>query len=257
MSETTQFPTEIVSLPSKGKLYKEDSPLASGELEIRYPRAKEEDILTSANLIQKGVVIEKFLESLIVDKSVVTDDLLIGDKNAVMLAARILAYGKEYPVETACTTCGEAAENVMDLTTIDEKEVEASVFENGNSFEFLLPVCKRVITYRFLTQKDEADLELEVAALTKYAKGDSVSPELTSRIKKMITSIDGDTSTVAINNFVDKEMLSRDSLAFRTEVAKRMPDVDMSYDFECDFCGHEEKATVPMTVHFFWPATRI
>ena len=91
-----KFPTEIVDLPSKGHFYVQGHPLSSGKVEIKYMTAKEEDILTSQNLIQQGTVIEKLLQSLIVDKSVKVDDMLIGDKNAIMGAARILGYGKDY-----------------------------------------------------------------------------------------------------------------------------------------------------------------
>ena len=88
-----KFPTEVVDLPSKGLLYPKENPLSSGQIEVKYMTAKEEDILTSANLIKSGRVIEKLLESLIVDKSIKVDDILVGDKNAILIAARILAYG--------------------------------------------------------------------------------------------------------------------------------------------------------------------
>ena len=105
-----KFPTEVVDLPSLGLLYPKDSPLSSGKIEIKYMTAREEDILTSANLIKQGIVVEKLLESLIVDKSINVDDFLIGDKNAVLIASRILAYGKEYEVEI------EGQKVVVDLT---------------------------------------------------------------------------------------------------------------------------------------------
>jgi len=93
-----KFPTEVVDLPSQGLLYPKDSPLSSGTIEIKYMTAREEDILTSANLIKKGIVIDKLLEALIIDKSIKLDDMLLGDKNAILIASRILAYGKDYEV---------------------------------------------------------------------------------------------------------------------------------------------------------------
>ena len=88
-----KFPTEIIDLPSEGKLYPKDSPLRSGKLELKYMTAKEEDILTSQNLLEKGLVIEKLLEALIIDKNIKVQDLISGDKDAVLIASRILAYG--------------------------------------------------------------------------------------------------------------------------------------------------------------------
>ena len=86
-------------MPSKGHFYPSDNPLSSGQVEIKYMTAKEEDILTSANLIQKGIVLDKLLQALIVSEGVNLDDVLIGDKNAIMIASRILAYGKDYKFE--------------------------------------------------------------------------------------------------------------------------------------------------------------
>ena len=94
-----KFPTEMVELPSKGYFYSEGHPLSSGRVEIKYMTAREEDILTSQNLIKQGTVIDKLLEALVVDKSIKMDDMLIGDKNAIMVAARILGYGKNYDIE--------------------------------------------------------------------------------------------------------------------------------------------------------------
>ena len=129
-----KFPTEVVDLPSNGLLYPKGSPLSSGKIEIKYMTAKEEDILTSANLIRQGVVVEKLLESLIVDKSIKVDELLIGDKNAVLIASRILAYGKEYEVEV------EGQKIEVDLTKLKDKKLDESVVTNGaNEFEFELP----------------------------------------------------------------------------------------------------------------------
>ena len=94
-----KFPSEVIDLPSEGKLYPEGHPLKDGKIEIKYMTAKEEDILTSQNLIKKGVVIDRLIDSLILTDGVKQDDLVLGDKNAVMVAARILAYGPEYACE--------------------------------------------------------------------------------------------------------------------------------------------------------------
>ena len=97
--ETPQYASEVVDLPSGGTIYGESHPLTSGKIELKYMTAREEDILTSQNLIKKGVVIEKLIDSLILTPGVSSTDLLLGDKNACMIAARILAYGPEYTTE--------------------------------------------------------------------------------------------------------------------------------------------------------------
>tara|TARA_R100001129_G_C5242869_1_gene226028 strand:- start:37 stop:780 length:744 start_codon:yes stop_codon:yes gene_type:complete len=239
-----KFPTEVVDLPSKGLLYPEDSPLSSGKIEIKYMTAKEEDILTSANLIKQGVVVEKLLESLIVDKSIKVDDLLIGDKNAVLIASRILAYGKEYEVEV------DGRKIEVDLTQLKDNQLDDSVVTNGaNEFEFELPATKRKLTFKLLTSGDERAIDEEVKG---YEKIHGIGYELTTRLKHQIISVDGDTKRASINSFVDNEFLSRDSIAFRAYVASIMPDVDMTSSYT-DEEGNEKEFTVPMTVTFLWP----
>ena len=242
-----KFPTEVVDLPSQGLLYPKDSPLSSGTIEVKYMTAREEDILTSANLIKKGIVVEKLLEALIVDKSIKVSDLLIGDKNAVLIAARILAYGKEYNLEYD----GQQIE--VDLTKLKDKKLDESIVSAGvNEFEFELPATKRKLTLKLLTSGDENEIDKEVAGYEKV--GDGIGYGLTTRLKHQIVSIDGDTKRASINSFVDNEFLSRDSMAFRTYVNEIMPDVDMTSTY-VDSDGIEKEFTVPMTVTFLWPTT--
>jgi hypothetical protein len=242
-----KFPTEVVDLPSQGLLYPTDSPLSSGKIEIKYMTAREEDILTSANLIKKGVVIEKLLESLVIDKSIKIDDLLIGDKNAVLIAARILAYGKEYSVEYD----GQKIE--VDLTQLKDKKLDESKVSKGvNEFDFELPATKRKLTFKLLTSGDEKEIEKEIEGYRKI--GDGIGYDLTTRLKYQIVSIDGDSKRASINSFVENEFLSRDSMAFRNEVSRIMPDVDMTSKY-IDSEGTEKEFTVPMTVTFLWPSS--
>ena len=244
-----KFPTEVVDLPSKGLLYPKDSPLSSGTIEIKYMTAREEDILTSANLIKKGIVVEKLLESLVVDKSIKVDDLLIGDKNAVLIAARILAYGKDYEVEVL------GQKMVVDLTQLKDNLLDKNIVSDGvNEFEFELPATKRKLTFKLLTSGDEKEIDKEVKGYEKV--GDGIGYELTTRLKHQIISVDGDTKRASINSFVDNEFLSRDSIAFRTHVNDIMPDVDMTSTYT-DEDGNEKEFTVPMTVTFLWPSVGV
>jgi hypothetical protein len=245
--EKRQFPTEVIDLPSKGHLYPKENPLSSGQVEIKYMTAREEDILTSVNLIQKGMAIDKLLESLIVNEDVNIKDILIGDKNAIMIAARVLGYGKEYIVEI------DGKEVIVDLTYLKDKEVDLSKYDKGkNEFSFTLPNSKRDITFKLLTWGDDEIIDRELEALEKI--GAEIKSEMTTRLKRRITSIDGNYEQPTINNFVDNEFLSVDSLAFRQYAEDITPDVDMTYYYTAD--GEEKEIVVPMTTQFFWPTAR-
>jgi hypothetical protein len=249
-----QFPTEMISLPSKGYLYPDDNPLSSGEVEVKYMTAREEDILTSGNLIQKGIVLDKLLEALIVS-DINLDDLLIGDKNAILLAARVLAYGKEYEFEYVDSSNGETKTDTVDLTSFQPKDVDFKKFTKGvNEHDFTLPNSKKVITFKLVTQGDEKSVESQLKALIKISKG--VSPEITTRLKQQIVAVDGNRDTATINKFVDNELLSRDTFQFRKHLVAMTPDVDMTCIVDMDD-GTEQEITVPVTVTFFWPDARI
>ena len=244
-----KFPTEMVELPSKGYFYTEGHPLSKGKVEVKYMTAREEDILTSQNLIQQGIVIEKLLESLIVDKSIRIDDMLIGDKNAIMVAARVLGYGKDYEF----TYDGE--EHKVDLSKLEPVELDFSKLTRGvNEFSFELPNSERTVTFKLLTGKDEKQIDAEIKAKQKISKEQST--ELTTRLKQMILSVDSKSEKVYINSFVDNEFLSRDSLAFRQYLSSITPDVDMSTTVVSS-TGEEIEVTIPVTLRFFWPAAGV
>ena len=240
------FPTEMVELPSKGYFYADGHPLSKGKVEVKYMTAKEEDILTSQNLIQQGLVIDKLLESLIIDKSVKLDDMLIGDKNAIMVSARILGYGKDYQFNY------DGEEQSVDLSTLEPVKLDFSKFpKSQNEFNFKLPNSEREITFKLLTGGDEKEIDSEIKAKEKISK--EQSSELTTRLKKIILSVDGKSEKSHINSFVDNEFLSRDSLAFRQYLSSITPDVDMTTKVVSS-TGEEIEVTIPVTLRFFWPS---
>tara|TARA_Y100000401_G_scaffold93968_1_gene80347 strand:+ start:452 stop:1204 length:753 start_codon:yes stop_codon:yes gene_type:complete len=246
MAEEHKYASEVIDLPSDGKLYPENSPLREGKLELKYMTAKEEDILTSQNLIKKGMVIEKLLDSLILTKGVTSNDLVLGDKNAVMVAARILAYGPDYECEVTNPSTGEVSKQVFNLADCPFKKPSDDVKENN--FEFELPISKKKVTFKVLTGKDEKNIEKELQQIAKL--GSDVQPELTTRLRYTLTSVEGDTDIGKINTFV-QSMLSRDSLALRAEISKVSPDIELEQEIELG--GESVKVAIPMTVGFFWP----
>ena len=242
-----------MDLPSKGLLYPKDNPLSSGQIEIKYMTAREEDILTSQNLIQKGVVIDELLKSLVINKEVKFDTISIGDKNAIMLAARVFGYGKDYTVDVTCPSCGILEKEVkFDLTTLDHKEIDEKFFKGKNEYTFKLPISKRTITYKFLTHKDEQTASKEIERIVKVSKGKSA--EVTTRLRHQILSVDGDEDREMITNFINNEFFAQDSRAYRTEYERKMPNVDFEVGFYCDSCGTNNDIDLPISVNFFWPS---
>jgi len=233
--------TEVVDLPSKGYLYSKDSPLAEGKIEIKYMTAKEEDILTNSSYIQKGIVLDKLFQSLIVSK-INYNDLLIGDKNAIMIAARILGYGKDYSFTY------EGVEETVDLTDVNNIEINEELFKSGkNEFAFTFPHSGNEITFKLLNHGDETKIQRELDGLKKINKNED--PTLTTRLKHMVLSVEGKTDKKDIREFVDKYLLARDARALREYIKSMSPDIDLTF-FPS---GSETTKTIPIGVGFFWP----
>ena len=241
------FPTETIDLPSGGKFYPEGSPLRSGKIDVKYMTAKEEDILTSTNLIQKGTVIDKLMESLIVTPGVKPDDLLVGDLNAVMIAARILAYGKDYPIEVGCGECQTRFNHTTDLSALET--IEATEIPENGEFELTLPTGAKV-TFRLLTRTDEKEIAAEVNALKKI--NGSIEADSTTRLKHIVTSFNGNRDRKTVREFAEA-MIIRDVRALREAYRKVCPDVNFDLNIKCSNCGATVKARMPFGANFFWP----
>lgn len=249
----SSFPTEFIDLPSEGHFYPTGSPLSSGRIELKYMTAKEEDILTSQNLIKKGVVLDELLKALIVTPGIQLDDILTTDKNAIFIAARRLAYGDKYPAKITCRKCEAENETEVDLSTLKDREFDFSKYTKGeNGFTFVLPVSGKSVYYKILTHKDEQSIDGELKGLAKINKG-TTAPEMTTRLKYLIVSVEGESDRGKIKSFVDS-LAARDSIAFRKHVRENTPGIDMDIDFKCSHCEHTERMGLPMGVDFFWPS---
>jgi transcription elongation factor Elf1 len=247
------FPVEYIDLPSEGHFYPSSSPLSTGRIQLKCMTAREEDILTNQNLIKKGVVLDELLKALIVTPNVKLDDILVGDKNAIFVAARRLAYGDEYPAKITCPKCGEENDVKINLADIKAKVFDFTKYTRGeNGFSFELPASKKKVVYRLLTHKDEGDIDAELKGLAKISKTNT--PEMTTRLKYSIVSVDGNNDRGGVKKFVDN-MLAKDSMALRKHIRENTPDLDMTFDFTCSACGHNERMAMPLGVDFFWPST--
>jgi hypothetical protein len=243
MQTGLNFPTEQIELPSKGLLYSKDSPLSSGVVELRYMSAKEEDILTNQNYIQKGTVIDKLLQSLIVDKNINYEDLLTGDKNALMVAARILGYGKDYEIVYQGTPY------TVDLSKVEHRKLNEDLFKTGNNeFSYTLPATETEITFKLLTHRDDKLIDQEIAGLKKIQK--DFSAELSTRLKYILTSVGNSREVKDIRQFVDTMLLARDSRALRQYIQEIQPDLDLKFYPED---GPEGGVQIPIGLNFFWP----
>jgi rRNA maturation protein Nop10 len=248
-------PIEVVELPSNGYFYPEAHPLSSGKIEIYQVTARHEDILSNTNLLKKGTVLDEFLKALIATPNVAISDLLIGDKNALFIAARKSAYGEIYNTKVKCPECGVESNVDIDLSKLVAKNIEYVGATRGeNKLTFKLPNSGKTVAVSLLTHKDESDIDAELKALAKFGGANNTNaPEITTRLKYTIRSIDGDADRLRIKNFVDGQLTAKDSLALRRFVRENTPDMDMNFDFTCPACGHQTKMTVPLGANFFWP----
>ena len=246
-------PTEFVELPSNGRYYASDHPLHNQEtVEIRFMTAKDEDILTSKALLRKGIAIDRLLENLVINKQIRIDDLLLGDKNAIILAARISGYGSEYVTKITCPNCNNASESNFNLEQVGAKD--ANVPENitlteDGTFLCTLPKTKFEVEFRLLTGTDENYLVESAQKQTKLNLADSTATDL---VKRLVVSINGVSNRSEINNFVDN-MPALDARYVRSCLQDVTPNVDLTQLYSCTSCGYQAELEVPFTTDFFWP----
>lgn len=248
------IPVELVPLPSDGKVYPESSPLCNKEVvEIRSMTAREEDILTSRALVKKGTVITELIKSCLIDKSIDVSDMLTGDRNALMVAIRITGYGPDYSAELRCDECEANTTHGFNLAELPIHRLTIDpVMPGSNLFQFILPVSKKEVQFKFLTGKDEDDINATAERQKKLglSSGDSA---VTTNLLYSIVSIDGVTDRAKISNFV-KNMPARDSLALRTFIRDNEPGVVMKAEAKCTVCDSSSgEVDMPLGVNFFWP----
>ena len=246
--------TELVGLPSKGLLYPEGSPLRTGNIEVKYMTAKEEDILTNQSYIKAGTVIDKLLQSLVVSP-IDFNDILIGDKNAILVAARVYGYGPHYVFNYTNPGTNEDEEVMIDISEVQDKEIDESLIKTPgvNEFEFTLPRSEKVVTFKLLTQRDENNIQLDLKNQRKLKR----EAELTTRLKHTIVAVNGDTDKATIREFVDTELLAVDSRALRNYIKDMSPDVDLTFNFEGEDGTIVNNVQIPIGVSFFWPDLQV
>lgn len=243
------YPTLIVDLPSKGLLYSLDNPLSLGYVEMKYMTAKEEDILTTEAYIKKGVVLDKLFQSLIVSK-IDYDSMLIGDRDAIMIAARIYGYGAEYNSKIT-TPSGRTQTVTVDLEAIPHKPIPDGIdayINHRNLFEFKTSVGN-VIKFKLLTNGDQKEIQEN---LKRVKHGDSRDTQLTTRLYQMIVSVDGNDDRKYIKAFVENDLRAIDSRKFRDYISEIQPGVDMSIEVVDEDTGEPFRTQIAIGLDFFW-----
>jgi len=249
-------PTEFVELPSRGRFYPEDHPLHNQEVvEIKYMTAKDEDILTSQSLIKKGIVVDRLLQSVIVDKTINPNQLLIGDKSAILVASRVTGYGSDYEVNVSCPSCGDSSDYEFDLEQIQRINYgenfdsdEARPTGNG-TYVIELPLTKLAVEVKLMTGQDENTLLKSAEKKKKLKLPESA---LTDQFRAIIVSVNDHKEQSTINTVIER-LPARDAKYLRNVYSKVNPNVELKGNFECDNCDHIEEVDVPITVQFFWP----
>jgi|TARA_R110000824_G_scaffold199011_2_gene383059 hypothetical protein len=250
-------PTEFVELPSGGRFYPQDHPLhGKVDIEIRHMTAKDEDILTSETLIKKGIAIERLLQNVIVDKTIDVNSLLVGDKNALVIATRITGYGADYHTRVICPSCSKSVEGQFDLEIKElYRAQEEDIVERGikvtdaGTFILNTPIMDAMVEVRLMNGHDEEYLNKLAESKRKKKLIESF---LTDQLRRMIVSVNGDSSAALIAEFVN-HMPARDSRHLRTMYQYVVPDVKLAQEFICASCEHSQELEVPFTVDFFWP----
>ena len=247
-----KVPTEFVPLPSFGLVYSPNSPLHNlKEIEVRYMTAADEDILTSRSLLRSGKAIDAVLKNCILDARINPEELLSGDKNALITFLRVSGYGPEYKVEIDCPSCEETSKYEFDLSQLEMKTLDVEPIEQGeNRFHIQLPTGTH-IEFKFLNSAEEKEIS-DAQDRIKRSTNSPVDRNVTTRLKNTIISIDGNTDSSLINQYVDT-LNVRDSRALRKHMEDNTPDIDMKQEFNCPHCGHRGEVDVPISVGFFWP----
>jgi len=248
-------PTEFVELPSKGKYYPEGHPLHNADsIEIKQMTAKEEDILTSKTLLKKGVALDRVIQNIIVDRKINPDSLLVGDRNAIVIACRVSGYGNEYITQVTCPACEEKQRYSFDLNEAeiqhgDEIE-EAGITDNENgTFDVKLPRTGVTVTFKLLNGVDEKAL---LSGMEKDRKSKTHEKAITRQLVNTVVAVNGDTSANAINYLV-LNIPSIDARHIRMAYKLAAPNIDLAQSFVCSSCDHEQDMEVPLTADFFWP----
>ena len=248
-----EVPVEAVPLPSKGKVYDPNSLLYNLEtIKIKAMTASEEDILTSSSLIKEGTAIEMLIKSCLINKNINPEEMILGDRNAIMISIRITGYGSDYRFNSSCESCNTVNDVTIDLSELEIKRLDIEPVQEGkNEFMFTLPISKKVVIFKFLSQKDEKERKIK-NDFYKSMSEIKIDKGITSFLDNSIISIDGITDKNKIAQFA-KFMPAHHSRVLRKYIKEQEPGIKMKHKYKCKNCGYHNEVNIPINSNFFWP----
>ena len=249
-----EVPVEAIPLPTRGAIYNPDSTLYNRDvLHIKSMTAREEDILASPAFQKEGTSLTHLFQSCLTDKSINSDDMVMGDRMALMIGIRVTGYGPDYRVSSSCQTCNTKNDFSIDLSSLPIKRLKIDPVKPGeNKFEFILPVTKKKVIFKYVTEKENRERSVASKNMQK-ALGTNVTNTVTSFLENSIVSVDGTTDRAKIRHFV-LNMPAFDSKALRNFITENEPGMDMTCSFVCKSCGSTNETMMPVTAEFFWPS---
>jgi hypothetical protein len=234
--QNSKFPANIITLPSHGKVYEETSALKSGKIEMRHMTAYDEDILSNSSYISEGVIFDKLLEALIVTPGVDISELVIGDKEWLLISARILGYGNEYPVSIIDAKTDKPVSAILDLSKLKSKEFDKASDDVG-CFEYVVSSNNDVIKFKYLSAADASKVADE-----------SINSTF---LKMSIHAINGDTDVNTIEDYLKYELRAMDSRKLRKHIVESAPGIN--YETEAvDDKGATHSAMFQFKLDLFW-----
>jgi hypothetical protein len=238
---------EAIKLPSKGLFY----PSRISEVNVEYMTSKDEDLLTTPSLIENGTVLDILLKRKIKTAGVIPDELLAGDRNALLLFLRTSSYGAEYTVQVPDPRTGIPFKTTVDLLKLRYKEPTEQPDEYGH-FTVEIPMRKKTVTFKLLTSGEE-NLMFKKAEAVKDAYNLEFNEYNTMKLKAHIVAINEKTDRSYIDKFIDA-MPALDAVTIRRKILTVSPDVDMAYEFMAND-GYKFNANLSVGIDFFFPST--
>lgn len=252
-------PSELVPLPSKGRTYPVESVFHGVEfVEIRPMTTRDEDILSSRALLKQGKAIDAILKSCLIQRALVEPShLLVGDRNAILVAIRITGYGAEYKPEVECPKCEERSkpQPPFNLSQMAIKPLGAEPMSPGlNAFKYSLPVSGKEVVFKLLTGADERELSQILEQQKKKGGGPmGIEAGVTTRLWMHLLQIGNETDRNKLMKMI-QGMSPRDARSLRKYISEVEPGIEMNQQFICPACGESAEVDVPMTTEFFWPS---
>ena len=243
--EEYRTPYDIIELPSQGILYKNNKK----SVKVEYLTAMDESVISSPNISSGNKLIDILITRKVKDLGFSSEDLLVGDRTALMVFLRVTAFGEDYTQLVFHPEKGDFVEAIIDLSTLSQKKLTIKPDENGE-FEFLLPKTNKKVTFTLLTGKDEEIVDLKDNEFKKRDP-DGISNKLVFLLEQQIKSVDGDRDKIRISNVI-KKLPIIDTRSLRKYINEITPGLDFKTIARTQG-GESLNTFLRFGSNFFWP----